>query len=135
MDVKAIQNLLTADTPEEFHKKTLEVLRLKVDKTILFIVDNNQLKITGYKLFNNTDELNGYIVHLQMSIGYVCFYKTNSVFELAASFYTQGWAYHFDGTNLYSTNYYDNNHNSLDEFKSLEYDQIFDCNKPPKAAA
>ena len=135
MDIKTLQNLLKANSPEEFHRKTLEVLRLKIDQTILFFVDNNQSKITGYKLFKNYDELRHYTARLRMNIGYVCYSKKDSVFEVAASFYSQGWICQYDGLKLYSTHYYDNNHNSLDEFKSMEYDQIFDCNKPPKEAA
>lgn len=135
MDIKALQNLLKANTPEEFYRKTLEVLRLKIDQTILFLVDNNQSKITGYKLFKSHDDLKYFTARLKMNIGYVRYSKKESTFEVGARFYEQGWIYQYDGLKLYPTHYYCNKHNSLDEFKSMELDQIFDCNETPKVAA
>ncbi len=135
MDIKALQNLLKANSPEEFHKKTLEVLLLKIDQTILFFVDNNQSKITGYKLFKNYDDLKRFTARLRMNIGYVRYTKKEAMFEVGARFYEQGWIYQYDGLKSYPTHYCDNKHKSLDEFKSMELDQIFDCNETPKVAA
>ncbi len=125
MDIKTLQNILKANSPEDFKAKTLDVLRLELEETILFLVDTNKYTVTGHKKFKSHDDLIYYIARLPMTIGYACFYIKESVHQSAASFYHQGWTYQYANQKTFIISYYDNETRSTDDVEPFKYDDIF----------